>query len=77
MPRIAYGNASLVFLLAALACLLAADIAITALNPWAEMTRLVRGVLGADLLSIEAWSVIWTIAFAVVGVGLYGRRRGG
>lgn len=70
MPRIAYGNASLVFLLAALACLLAADIAITALNPWAEMTRLVRGVLGADLLSIEAWSVIWTIAFAVVGVGI-------
>ena len=70
MPRLAYGNASLAFLLAALVCLLAADIAVTALNPWAEVARLVRGVLRPDLLSIEAWSVIWTVAFAVLGVGL-------
>jgi phosphonate transport system permease protein len=70
VQRIAYGNASLIFLLAALACLAAADIAITALNPGAEMARLWRGVLRPDLLSIEAWSVIWTVAFAVLGVGL-------
>src|SRR5688572_23070434 len=70
MPRLAYGNASLAFLFAALVCLLAADIAVTALNPWAEVARLVRGVLRPDLLSIEAWSVIWTVAFAVLGVGL-------
>jgi phosphonate transport system permease protein len=70
MPRLAYGNASLAFLLAALMCLLAADIAVTALNPWAEVARLVRGVMRPDLLSIEAWSVIWTVAFAVLGVGL-------
>lgn len=70
MQRVAYGNASLAFLLAALACLAAADIAVTALNPWAEMARLARGLIRPDLLSIEAWSVIWTVAFAVLGVGL-------
>jgi phosphonate transport system permease protein len=70
VQRIAYGNASLVFLLSALTCLIAADIAVTALNPWAEMARLARGVLRPDLLSIEAWSVIWTVAFAVLGVGV-------
>jgi phosphonate transport system permease protein len=70
VQRIAYGNATLAFLLSALACLGAADIAVTALNPWAEMARLMRGVLRPDLLSIEAWSVIWTVAFAVLGVGV-------
>ena len=70
MQRLAYGNASLAFLLAALACLIAADIAVTALNPWAEMARLLRGLVRPDVLSIEAWSVVWTIAFAVLGVGL-------
>jgi phosphonate transport system permease protein len=70
VQRLAYGNASLAFLLAALACLIVADIAVTALNPWAEMARLARGMLRPDLLSIEAWSVIWTVAFAVLGVGL-------
>src|SRR5918994_3978997 len=70
MRRAAYGETSLLFLLAALACLIAADLAITALNPWAEMARLMRGVLRPDLLSVEAWSVIWTVAFAVLGVGI-------
>src|SRR5918995_2378365 len=70
MRRAAYGETSLLFLLAALACLVAADLAITALNPWAELARLGRGVLRPDLLSIEAWSVIWTVAFAVLGVSI-------
>jgi phosphonate transport system permease protein len=68
--RLAFGNTSLLFLISALACLAVADLAITALNPWAEMLRLVRGILRPDLLSIEAWSVVWTVAFAVVGVGI-------
>jgi phosphonate transport system permease protein len=68
--RAAYGNTSLLFLLAALACLFLADVAVTALDPWAELARLGRGILRPDLLSVEAWSVIWTVAFAVVGVGL-------
>ncbi len=70
MPRLAYANTSLAFLLAALACLAVADIAVSALDPWAEMGRLARGVLRPDLLSVEAWSVAWTVAFAVLGVGV-------
>ena len=70
MNRLAYGNTSLLFIISALLCLAVADIAVTALNPWAEMLRLARGILRPDLLSIEAWSVVWTVAFAVIGVGI-------
>ncbi len=57
MNRLAFGNTSLLFL-------------VTALNPWGELLRLLRGLLRPDILSVEAWSVVWTVAFAVVGVGL-------
>ncbi len=70
MNRLAFGNTSLLFLVSALLCLAVADIAVTALNPWTEMLRLARGILRPDILSIEAWSVVWTVAFAVVGVGI-------
>jgi len=40
------------------------------LNPWGELVRLVRGILRPDFLSVEAWSVVWTVAFAVIGVGI-------
>jgi phosphonate transport system permease protein len=70
MNRLAYGNTSLWFLISALFCLLVADIAVTALSPLAEMLRLLRGIVRPDVLAIEAWSVVWTVAFAVVGVGI-------
>jgi phosphonate transport system permease protein len=70
VPRVAYGNTSLAFVLAALVCLSVADTAISALDPWAEMARLARGLLRPDILAIEAWGVIWTIAFAVLGVSI-------
>ncbi len=70
MNRLAFGSTSLWFLISALLCLGVADIAITSLNPWGEMLRLVRGILRPDVLTIEAWSVVWTVAFAVVGVGI-------
>lgn len=70
MNRLAAGNTSLWFLISALLCLALADIEVTALNPWGEMQRLVRGILQPDFLSVEAWSVVWTVAFAVVGVGM-------
>ena len=70
MNRLAFGNTSLLFLVSALLCLAVADIAVTALNPWGEMLRLVRGILRPDVLSIEVWSVVWTVAFAVIGVGI-------
>src|SRR5262245_66570872 len=34
------------------------------------MLRLMQGMMHPDVLSIQAWSVIWTVAFAVVGVGI-------
>jgi phosphonate transport system permease protein len=68
--RLAFGNTSLLFLISALLCLAVADIGVTALHPWAEMQRLLAGVLRPDVFSIEAWSVVWTVAFAVVGVGI-------
>jgi phosphonate transport system permease protein len=68
--RLGVGNTSLLFLISALLCLTVADIAVTALNPWSEMLRLVRGILRPDVLSIEARSLVWTVAFAVVGVSV-------
>jgi phosphonate transport system permease protein len=70
VSRLAFGNTSLLFIVSALLCLAVADIAVTALNPWGEMLRLLHGLVRPDVLSVEAWSVVWTVAFAVVGVGL-------
>jgi phosphonate transport system permease protein len=68
--RLAFGNTSLLFLISALLCLALADIAVTTLNPWGEFVRLVRGILRPDFLSVEAWSLVWTVAFAVIGVSI-------
>lgn len=70
MIRFGYGSASLIFLAAALLCLAVADIAIPALNPGQELARLLAGILAPNFRSVEIWSVIWTVAFAVLGVGL-------
>jgi phosphonate transport system permease protein len=67
-PRLSYRSASLSFLFIALAALLFADLAITALEPAAEFKRLLAGALSPAFASIEVWSVIWTVAFAVLGV---------
>ncbi len=68
LPRLSYRSASLFFLIAALAALPFADLAISALDPAAEFKRLFAGVLSPALSAIEVWSVIWTVAFAVLGV---------
>ncbi|NJM34295.1 MAG: ABC transporter permease [Rhodomicrobium sp.] len=65
-----YGSASALFLAAALASLIVADIAVTALDPWAEIRRLLNGLIHPDLVSVQAMSVVWTVAFAVLGVTL-------
>ena len=56
-------------LIAALALALA-DLNVGAVDAWAELRRLVSGLVRPDLLSIETMSVAWTVAFAVLGVGL-------
>lgn len=70
IPKLGYLSASGLFLLTAVLALAIADLTITALNPWAEMRRLLAGLLRPDLLSIETMSVVWTVAFAVLGVSL-------
>jgi phosphonate transport system permease protein len=72
IPRLSYRSASFLFLAVALAALPVADLAITALDPGAEFRRLIAGALSPAFSAIEIWSVIWTVAFAVLGVALGG-----
>ncbi len=68
IPRLTYRTASLSFLAVALASLIFADLAITTLHPAAELRRLIAGIFSPAISAIEIWSVIWTVAFAVLGV---------
>jgi phosphonate transport system permease protein len=68
--RLGYGQVSFGFLLAALLCLAVADVQTLSLDPWAEFGRLALGIVSPDFRAIEVWSVVWTVAFAVLGVGL-------
>jgi phosphonate transport system permease protein len=70
LPKLGYGSASQLMFLAGLAAFAVGDIAVTALDPWAEMRRLLAGLLRPDILSVDARSIVLTLAFAVVGVGL-------
>lgn len=65
-----YASVSRIFVALALASLLAADLAITTLDPWAELTRMLGGLLRPDMISVEIWSVVYTVSFAMLGVGL-------
>ena len=69
-PRLGYVQASRLFIASAVLCLVVADLGISALDPWAELRRLLAGLVRPDLLSLEAMSVVWTVAFAVLGVAL-------
>jgi len=66
--RLGYAGATWGFLAAAAACLLVADIGVTALHPVAELLRLLGGVLHPDLAAVGLASVVLTVAFAVLGV---------
>ncbi len=70
LPQLGYLSASASFFLTAILALFFADLTIGALDPCSEMRRLFAGLLQPDLLSIEFWSVVWTVAFAVLGVAL-------
>src|SRR4051812_39225595 len=68
--KFGYVAASRLFLLLALLSLVLADLKVTALDPWAELRRLLAGIVRPDLLTVEVKSIVWTVAFAVLGVGL-------
>ena len=70
IPKLGYRSASSLFLLVAAASLLIADLSVAALDPWAEMQRLLAGLVRPYILSIEVMSVVWTVAFAVLGVSI-------
>jgi phosphonate transport system permease protein len=70
LPTLGYRSVTALFVLIAAIALPLSDLAVSALDPWAEMRRLVAGLVRPDLLAIEAMSVVWTVAFAVLGVTL-------
>ena len=65
-----YASVSRLFLAVALAALVVADLHVSTLDPWADLRRLLQGFLHPALASVEAWSVVYTVAFAVLGVTL-------
>ncbi len=70
LPPASYRSVSLWFGVAAFLCLLVANLAVTTLNPWVELRRLFAGILSPAFASVEAWSVVLTVAFATLGVSL-------
>ncbi len=69
-PRLGYASASYAILGAGLLSLAVADIGVAALSPGAELMRLLRGILAPDVWAVQASSVVLTVSFAVLGVGL-------
>jgi phosphonate transport system permease protein len=68
LPGLTYGSATGILLLAAILALPFADLSISAVHPGAEFRRLLAGILSPSFSAIELWSVVWTVAFAVLGV---------
>lgn len=68
LPRLTYASTTWIFVLAAILALPFADLAVTALHPGAEFARLLAGIVSPAFSAIELWSVVWTVAFAVLGV---------
>jgi phosphonate transport system permease protein len=70
MIRLGYTGTSFALVAAALISLTVADLGVSALHPGAELLRLLAGVIRPDILAVHATSVVLTVAFAVLGVGL-------
>ena len=60
------------FVVIALLCLIISDIAVTTLNPWHEMGRLMWGIVTPDFLHLEQLStaLLRTLAFGFTGVAI-------
>ncbi len=65
----AYGLSIATFLGAAVAAALAADLRVSALDPWMDLRALGAGFLPPDFSAVVPREIILTVAFAVVGVG--------
>ncbi len=69
-PRPGYAAVSGWFAALGLAALLSADLHVTSLHPLADLRRLLGGLVRPDFFAVEGASVLYTVAFAVLGVGL-------
>ncbi len=58
------------FLALALAATALGDLSVGTQHPWFELGRMARGLLRPDFGVVPAWHACWTVAFAVLGVGL-------
>ena len=72
LPRLTYGSATGMLVLAAIIAVPFADLSISAVHPGAEFRRLLAGILSPNFSAIELWSVVWTVAFAVLGMAAGG-----
>ncbi len=70
--RLGFGSTSLAFLLGGIVALVFGDLAVTASHPWAEMLRLLRGLVTPDATAVNGRALANTVAFAVLGVALGG-----
>jgi phosphonate transport system permease protein len=70
--RITRRGAVCAMLAAGAVALLFADLSVTAHDPWGAITRMIAGLLSPDFMALEqVWmAIVWTVAFAVTGVGL-------
>jgi len=68
--RLGFGNTSLAFLLAGVLAVASGDLGVTTSHPWAELLRLLRGLVSPDVVAIDGRALLNTVAFAVLGVGL-------
>jgi len=66
------GKTTLVFLAVAAVCFVFADLAVTTQNPWAELGRLMSGLLTPDFTATSnlGTAFVRTLAFAFTGVAL-------
>ncbi len=69
-PRLGHASVSLWFLASVAVALPFADLRIGASAPWADLGRMLGGLLQPDVFAVEAASVLLTIAFAVLGCSL-------
>ncbi|ACL58405.1 PhnE/PtxC family ABC transporter permease [Methylobacterium nodulans] len=65
-----YAAVSRWFLLLAAAALLTADLGVASLHPWADLRRLVSGLVRPDFLTVEIRSIAYTVAFGFLGIAL-------
>ncbi|WP_237477451.1 PhnE/PtxC family ABC transporter permease [Lichenibacterium dinghuense] len=70
--RPGFVNTSLAFLLLGVVALRFGDLAVTASHPFAELSRLFRGLLTPDVLAVNGRALADTVAFALLGVGAGG-----